>query len=130
MAEAKYLSRRQVYAEILAQENLLRAEFQRIAELDRPVRAQSDRINEMRAVGADLIWRSWVSRSRTSLNLQLVRVLARKEQEKVAVQRAFGKLTALETLIRNEKRERKKTLVKAQMEVAIACTLWRPRAGQ
>lgn len=49
----------------------------------------------LRRLGGDLLWQVWVGRRRRELQMQLAQCLARKGNARRALQKSFGKSTAL-----------------------------------
>lgn len=90
--EVKFNERQRAFANAVAAENALRAE---LAKLDAmaAAAAQSDHEN-MRAIGADIIWKAWLGRMKTSLNLELAQVLAQKDRLIHRVRKDYGRLLA------------------------------------
>jgi len=52
----------------------------------------------LRSVGADLLWRGWVARTRRELQIELARILARKGEALRQLRRAHGRSQAAEAL--------------------------------
>ncbi len=107
VSRAKYDHQRQAFAKILAEESRLRQEIARLDDLNKSAVQRETDITEMRAIGADLLWQGWLSRSKTTLNMELARVLATKTHEQEIVRQAFGKVAALQELIADERKVRK-----------------------
>ena len=76
----------------------LRAEEQKLraalAEMDESRRASArtdhDR-PERRAIGADVAWQAWLDARQRTLNMELARLLARKEPVEHRLRQAFGR---------------------------------------
>lgn len=115
ITQAQYDHQRQIFAKVLNEETRMREELQRLSDLDKAAGRTQDQIRGMRAIGADLLWRGWLSRSRTELNMQLARVLAIKEHEQEKVRQAFGKVVALEELIALKTKHEKTEVAKAAL---------------
>lgn len=56
----------------------------------------------MRAIGADVLWQSWIDRTQMQLNLDLAKLLARKEPVQRRAARDVGRQDVVSTLARNE----------------------------
>lgn len=104
-----YLKEQAAVQDILSEEAVLRA---KLAQLDlqvRQARNENSGFEPMQAIGADVVWLSWVGRAKTQLNLQLAQVLARKSQVMGKVSLAFGKsLIARQMAVAEEKKQRDK----------------------
>lgn len=83
---------------ILVEEAEIRAKLTRLdARLAQNNGAEADN-HMMRAIGADLLWQGWTSRTRRQLNIELAQVLARKSAVMDRVRVAFGRQQAVEFL--------------------------------
>ncbi|ABG29886.1 hypothetical protein CEP88_11130 [Roseobacter denitrificans] len=88
--ELKFKKKQGAFLAVLQQEQQLRAQLKK---LDTQLRnSQMDQHQNMQAIGADVIWQSWVERSKKSLNLELAQVLAQKETLLVNVKKDYGRL--------------------------------------
>lgn len=83
---------------IVAEESRLRLQIQRLTEQEIESRTLLSETQGMQLVGADIVWRAWLSKKRSELNLELARVLARKKPMEDAIRQSFGRATALEQL--------------------------------
>lgn len=119
ISRINYDHQRQTFAKILQEEAQLRQELVRLAEMGQAGRQNDVNAISMRAIGADLLWKSWLGRSRSELNMKLARVLATKEQEQEKVRRAFGKVNALEELVLSGRVKQRKTDARRDLELAI-----------
>ncbi|MDF3415207.1 hypothetical protein HKX54_12125 [Sulfitobacter sp. M57] len=123
---AQYDHQRQIFAQVVAEENQLRQELRRLQKLDGAVHQEDSFVSGMRVIGADLLWQGWLSRSQSTLNMQLARVLAIKSYEQERVRKAFGKVVALENLIKEEKKSRQRKVAKDTLGIAIDHALRQP----
>lgn len=123
VSDVQYNRQRQALAKLIEEENALRAELTRLAQMDRVSELGTDA--NLRAVGADLLWKGWLSRAKTNVNMQLARVLAAKAHEQSKVRRAFGKVTALGQILIEEEAKHRKNLAKDALEKAITSSLHR-----
>lgn len=105
LVQAAYDQEQQTFGAIVAAENALRAELGRVDEMDRDAREMVRNDVEMRAIGSDVIWQSWVGRTRTKLNIRLAKVLSTKEYHLAAVRKAYGKVLVVEALIKETESE-------------------------
>lgn len=115
--ELKFHKKQQSFAHILANEGRLRGQLLKLNEQERASDAQKD--HNLQAIGADVLWKAWVERTKRSLNLELAHVLAQKDALQGAVKREYGKLLVGRELLRLQS-ETDKTAVRRQfLEKAI-----------
>ncbi|WP_300033238.1 hypothetical protein [uncultured Roseobacter sp.] len=96
VVRTQYLARQQDLQEYLQREAQLRAELSR---LDQQARSAEEAVHHpMQTIGADIIWKSWVGRTKVELNLQLAQTLAEKEQYVQRVRDAYGKVLVADQL--------------------------------
>jgi hypothetical protein len=124
ITDAMYLRAQQSLRVILLREATLRGE---LSKLDSNARAnrkeQTIAIESMRAIGADLLWEGWVSKTRAQLNLELAQVLAQKEQNIGHVRKAFGKKIVSEKLLQRDTGTKAKTARGKALDQAIEQSL-------
>lgn len=130
VAQARYDQQRQVFTKIVKEESVLRAELDRISGLNRTSNHDPEAVGDMQMIGADLLWKAWLSRSRTTLNHALARVLARKSLEQDRMRKAFGKVAALETLIQAEQKKRRKRFAQASLDEVLLQSISRSPKDQ
>lgn len=123
ITQSLYLREQAAVQDILSEEATLRA---KLAQLDLQVREARDKssdIDPMQAIGADVVWLSWVGRTKTQLNLQLAQVLARKSLVMGKVRLAFGKnLIAsqmAEAEVKTQREKRQARLLASAYEVKV-----------
>ena len=91
LLEVRYLMEQTAIADLLRRENRLRAD---LAKLDQHARsADTPDGTRMQLIGADILWKAWVGRAKSSLNVELAQVLAQKESVFHRVQQEFGKMS-------------------------------------
>lgn len=88
---AQYAKAQQGLAPILEEETRLRGELARLDHHDRSARDGSAETQVMRGIGADLAWNAWLARKRRQLNMELARVLARKESRLARIRHAHAR---------------------------------------
>ncbi len=76
----------------------LRAQSATIDELDRRSKSSAD-MHQLRAIGADVLWRGWLDRQRRELNTQLARHLAEQDHILRDLRKAQGQHDALVSLL-------------------------------
>jgi lipase chaperone LimK len=85
---------------LVAEENRL---LQLLSELDarskQPDGSDEQTQNAIRALGADLLWQTWVGQRRAALQMQLANLKARKEMATDRLRRAFGKASVAAELV-------------------------------
>lgn len=92
----RFQKRQQVFSKVVAEEAKLRAKLAKLAEQERSSDASSEQ--HIKAIGADVVWKAWLERTRTSLNMELAHVLAQKESLLAAVRKEYGKLLVVRRL--------------------------------
>lgn len=107
LVQAQYDLAQQAFQKVVAEENTLRRELSRLDTIEKSARSEAHHDLGMRAIGADIIWQSWVGRTKTQLNMALSRILAKKQPYLAVVKRAYGKVLIVgELLSKAEKKER------------------------
>lgn len=119
VTKAIYMTEFQKVQGLLEEEARLRKDLARL-------RAQSEQGREtlqtdpsMQAVGADLLWQSWLNRTQRQLNMDLARVMARKLTAMDRVRRAFGKQSAVRSMLETRDRERREKARKKALETLL-----------
>lgn len=119
ISSTRYDHQRQVFAKIVEQEKHLRQEIARLDTLGQSMHEDEETLSGMRVIGADLLWQGWLSRSKSELNMQLARILAIKAHEQEKVRQAFGKVVALQELIKAEGKKRQRKNAQTSLGLAI-----------
>jgi len=102
IARLRYLKDHHQVAAVLQEETRLR---QALQNLDRQAREQCETGAAMQLVGADIVWQSWLDRSRRTLNMELAQLLGRKETVLDRVRQSFGRQTAIQSMLARQKSE-------------------------
>lgn len=123
VSDVQYNHQRQALEKITQEESKLRQELMRLSAMNETPEAEDDPRASMRTVGADLLWQGWLSRAKTEVNMHLARVLAAKAHEQTKVRRAFGKVSALREILKEEEAKHRKKLAKAELEKAVTHSL-------
>lgn len=97
----KFQQRQQIFSKVRAEENRLRAQMVKLVAQEQEAETIND--DRIKAIGADVIWKAWVGRAKTTLNMELAQVLAQKERLLVSVRRDYGKLLVSQKLLRDQK---------------------------
>jgi hypothetical protein len=119
IVQSHYDLAQQEFQKIITQEACVRAELSRLDDLNNEARIATNESLELRAIGADIIWQSWVNRSKRQLNMKLARILAQKEPHLAAVRRAYGKVLVATELLENRKVSQKKTQESTELSELI-----------
>ena len=110
LSQMRYQKEQQTLKKLLVQESAIRADIDRLNQHE--ARAQAVPFADTaapRALGADILWKQWLSKTRAALNVDLARVLAQKEQHLSRVRLAYGKVLVSDSLsLRNDAEKSKK----------------------
>lgn len=123
LTELKFQGSQMKMAAICRRETELRCELQRLEALARKTQAQPMEQEEMRAIGADMIWLRWVGQAQRKLNIELAQVLARKEALNAEHRKAHGKMMVSQALVETELQEITTKQRKASLDAAIESSL-------
>ncbi|WP_299779777.1 hypothetical protein [uncultured Roseobacter sp.] len=121
LADAKYKARQQLFQSLVQRENAIRADLHQLDEQARASNTHSD--PSMRSIGADVIWKAWLGKAKTSLNMKLALVLAEKDQHVRQVRQAYGKVLASEGLLQEVSEDERRKRRNRELEKAIETTL-------
>ncbi|WP_299826074.1 hypothetical protein [uncultured Roseobacter sp.] len=121
LADAKYKARQQLFQSLVQRENAIRADLHQLDEQARASNKNSD--PSMRSIGADVIWKAWLGKAKTSLNMKLALVLAEKDQHVRQVRQAYGKVLASEGLLQEVSEDERRKRRNRELEKAIETTL-------
>ncbi|KIC20644.1 hypothetical protein [Leisingera sp. ANG-Vp] len=112
---AQYMQEHAKVQPVLAQEAQLRGQLAKLNEQVQAAREQADGDHAMKALGADLLWQGWHTRTRRQLNLELAQATAKKLRMMDQLRKAFGRKHAVETMAAAERKRHKAEQSKAQM---------------
>ncbi len=102
--DAVYQAEQAKMRDILRQEADLRRALGDLDEKRHAARAlPADQLAAPRAIGADMLWQSWIQRTRQNLNVKLAQVLVKKAERQAALTRAFGRTEVVANLLMQEK---------------------------
>ncbi len=121
VTEAHYQFEFAMVKDILAKEGSIR---RALAQLDeQKTQAHSDLANGMmmQSMGAEILWQTWAANSRTTLNIELAQVLARKETVMDQVRKAFGRREAVKTMLKAEQKNAAKRKTRRLYESLAGC---------
>ena len=125
LTELKYQKSMAGLADILERENQLRGEIQQLRDQAYEAQALPASPHSMQNIGADVIWLRWVSQTTQKLNIELARVLARKETLLADHRRALGRKSVAGTLADDARRDAKAARDAAALKKVIDVDLMR-----
>ncbi|MGB5865967.1 MAG: hypothetical protein WBG95_16895 [Sulfitobacter sp.] len=117
LVDIKYRQQQESFARLMAQETRLRTSLQQLDAYLADSIAQDD--TPQRAIGADVVWQSWIGRKKRDLNMQLAQVLAVKEGHIAQVRTAYGKVLVTDTLIEQTRAQEKQQKARTKLDHAI-----------
>ncbi|MFW8593761.1 hypothetical protein [Cribrihabitans neustonicus] len=113
---AQYLQEHAKVKPVLAQEAKLRGQVAKLNAQVQEARAQADGDHAMKALGADLLWEGWHTRTRRQLNVELAQATAQKLRAMDKLRKSFGRKHAVESMAKAERARLKAAKAKALME--------------
>ena len=113
---AQYLQEHARVKPVLAQEAKLRGQTAKLSAQVQEARAQLNEDHAMKAMGADLLWEGWHSRTRRQLNVELAQATAQKLRVMDKLRKSFGRKHAVETMAAAERAKQKAAKAKALMD--------------
>ncbi|MEM9968401.1 MAG: hypothetical protein AAF755_09900 [Pseudomonadota bacterium] len=122
--QARFDEKQQHFQKLTAREVQLRQELSRLSEQGRRG-ANTDMA--LQSIGADMLWRGWVGRAKTKLNIELAQTLALKNYHLDEVKEAYGKLLAINQLVSKQQEKQRKTTAEVRLSNAIEQHLMRNR---
>lgn len=120
VTEIQYAKSQQGLAPILAKEAQLRSELARLDAHDHVARHETLDLGGVRAIGADVVWNSWLTRQRRMLTTELAQVLAHKEMRMEQVRRAHARHDVAQKMARDEASVTRARQQKRSMDDAAA----------
>lgn len=112
---AQYMQEHAKVQPTLAREAELRGQLTQLNTQVQAAREQGQDDHAMKALGADLLWQGWHSRTRRQLNVDLAKTTAQKLRMMDQLRLAFGRKHAVETMASAERKRHKAELAKVQM---------------
>lgn len=113
---AQYMQEHAKIQPALAREAELRGQLAKLNEQVQAAREQASSDHAMKALGADLLWEGWHSRTRRQLNMDLAKATAQKLRMMDQLRTAFGRKHAVETMAETERKRQKAAQAKAFMD--------------
>ena len=120
VARAKYEAEFASVRALLQAEAHCRAQLARLDALAQEARDQARAPGVMQLLGADVLFERNIARSRSILNSDLARILARKETAMVKVRKAFGRKNAIEVTSARLAEEEAHSRADRQRDAALA----------
>jgi hypothetical protein len=117
----RFAVQNQAFLQLVAEENKIRSELQRVDAQNQA--AEQSQTADMRSIGADVIWKAWVGRTKRALNIKLSQVLAQKEHHLRQVKRAYGKVLVTRQLLDIQIRSETEAAMKQQLETTTSQSL-------
>lgn len=108
IAEAQYLRDQERLRGILSEETEIRGKLSRLREMAIAGGRELSTTQTMQGIGADLLWRAWLDKTRRNLNMELARVMARKAPLQDQLRQSFGRKSALEQMLELEDERRRR----------------------
>jgi hypothetical protein len=106
--ELKFRTKQQAFFRIISSERKLRAQLAQLTDLE--TGSAKSEMTPLQHIGADILWKNWVNRTRASLNMELAQILAQKEMLRDDVRKDFAKVaTAAELVVQLKSDELKKS---------------------
>lgn len=118
--EIKSMKSQRALAEVQAEEADLRGKISTLMEHRRRSHDTDPMLMPMRTIRADVLWQAWIDRTQNDLNIDLARVLARKERVQRSAAQDIGKHQVAIKL--NENAEKDRALEKAEADLSRALT--------
>ncbi|MBQ4823338.1 hypothetical protein J4729_02035 [Leisingera sp. HS039] len=113
---AQYMQEHAKIQPALAREAQLRGQLAKLNSQVQAAREPADSDHTMKALGADLLWQGWHTRTRRQLNLELAQATAQKLRMMDQLRKAFGRKHAVETMAASERKRHKAEQAKAFMD--------------
>ncbi|KIC36234.1 hypothetical protein [Leisingera sp. ANG-M7] len=113
---AQYMQEHAKVQPALAREAELRGQLAKLNEQVQAAREQASSDHAMKALGADLMWEGWHSRTRRQLNMDLAKATAQKLRMMDQLRTAFGRKHAVETMAATERKRQKAAQAKAFLD--------------
>lgn len=119
----KFQRKQHLFSKILMEEQRIRSQLTKLKEEERKSEQSYD--DQIKAIGADVIWKAWIHRTRVRLNLELAQVLAQKENLLSSVRSEYGKLLVSRELMSEAKKTKVKQRQGRLLDAAIESSLFR-----
>jgi hypothetical protein len=118
----KYRQQQESFSHLIAQETKLRSSLTKLDTHMEQSRSNTDA--PQKAIGADVIWQTWVGRKKREINMQLAQVLAVKERHIAQVRHAYGKVLVTDALHKKIDSETRSKKAQVQLDRAICAMLF------
>lgn len=124
LLEINFQKQQQKYSRVLAHEARIRGQIDKLDE--QASIAQLQNTHQIQAIGAEVIWKAWLDRTKRSLNMELASVLVQKESLRSAVQKEYGKLLASKEMKERVQNNAEETTRRQNLEKWIGAHLQKP----
>ena len=119
--ELRFQKKQSVFAQVLAEESKLRADVKSLDDSARE--AEATAAHHIRAIGADIAWKSYLDKAKAATNRELAQVLAQKQSMLEAVRKEYGKvLVGRDLTLRSQEQiseQRKQTQLQAAIDAHL-----------
>lgn len=122
LVEVKYRQQQESFARLMQQENRLRHALRQLDIHMAESRSSDD--TPQKAIGADILWQSWIGRKKRELNMQLAQVLAVKERHIAQIKKAYGKVLVTETLYSGARKDAQQKKAQSRLDRAITSMMF------
>lgn len=116
IVQAQYDQKQQHFQKLIAREGHLRAELDRLSAMALDTGGPD---MALQSIGADILWRGWVGRMKTQLNMELAQILAMKEYYLSDVRKAYGKVMVVQELIKTTQKKARKVAADKALNTVI-----------
>lgn len=121
LTELKYQASQNDLRLLVQEEQRIRQDIDRLNESASDVDRET--ANRMGAIGADIVWQSWLGRMRKQLNTQLAQVLAQKERHLTKARKEFSRVLVARELEQKASEDARKIDRNLRLEKAIESSL-------
>ncbi|MEO0939507.1 MAG: hypothetical protein AAFY38_15240 [Pseudomonadota bacterium] len=130
VTQVQYAKTQQGLAPILAKEAQLRSELARLDAHDQAARHETRDLSSVRAIGADVVWNSWLTRKRRMLTTELAQVLAHKEMRLGQVRRDQARQDVAQQMARDDASRTRARQHKRSLDEAVSLHVLRKMLDQ
>ncbi|MEO3477819.1 hypothetical protein AAFO90_09085 [Phaeobacter sp. CAU 1743] len=116
VTSAQYLREHARVKPILDEEARLRGQLAKLNAHVQATRSEAEGDHAMKALGADLLWEGWHTRTKRNLNTELAQVTAKKLMAMDKLRKTFGRKTAIADMAKAERDQHKAARIKALQE--------------
>jgi len=122
LEQLRSLKSKKRLAELQKEEQELRLQLRTLSEHRRISTSIDQSLFTMRAIGADVLWQSWIDRTQAELNTELAKLLVRKEPIARTAQRDSSRSEVVEAIAKDHRdqdvKEKSKQSLLSMLETA------------